>query len=87
MIGGTMSSIFQAMAFGPIASSLGHKKLGILAYKANQGLDLIADLFTSGKLVPAIDKIFPLAQTSEAFHHFGRNEFKGKIVISVSGES
>jgi NADPH:quinone reductase-like Zn-dependent oxidoreductase len=87
MIGGTMSSIFQAMVFGPIASSLGHKKLGILAYKANQGLDLIADLFTSGKLVPAIDKIFPLAQTSEAFRHFSRNEFKGKIVISVSGES
>ena len=83
MIGGDVSSLLQTGLFGPIISKLSHRHVGILAYEANKGIDVITQLFSSGKLFPVIDKIFPLSETREAFHYFASNQFKGKIVINV----
>lgn len=46
-------------------------------------MDILNELFETGKVTPVIDKCFPLEQTAEAFRHFGKGEFKGKIVITM----
>ena len=83
MIGGDVSSLLQTGLLGPIISRSGHSHVGILAYEVNKGIDLITRLFSSGKLSPIIDKIFPLTETRQAFQYFASNKFIGKIVITM----
>ena len=83
MVGGTVSSLLQAALLGPFISKSGSTHLGVLAYKANKSLDVITRLFTQGRLIPVIDKIFPLSETREAFRYFASGEVKGKIIIRV----
>jgi len=80
MIGGTMRSIFQIMFLRKFLSD-SDKKLTMLPYRANKGLDFMIELFESGKVVPVIDKVFHLAETPEAFRYYASGQFKGKIVI------
>jgi NADPH:quinone reductase-like Zn-dependent oxidoreductase len=82
MLGGTMSSIFQAMLFGRMIS--GDKKLGILGYQPNKDLDVMASLCLDGKVVPLIDKSFPLSDVAGAFRHFGTGNFVGKVIITFT---
>ena len=40
-------------------------------------------LLTTGKIKPIIDKVFPLAQASEAHQYMGENKNFGKIMLEV----
>jgi len=79
LVGGSMSVIFKALFFG----SLGSKKVGILAYKPNKDLDFLIDLIEAGKVVPVIDRCYPLSEVGEAIRHLGEGHVNGKIVINV----
>src|SRR5262249_43209712 len=48
--------------------------------------DLLAlrDLAEAGKLVPAIDRTYPLREVSDAFRYFGTGGVRGKVVIQVA---
>ncbi len=59
------------------------KKLGILAHKPNKGLDFMKELFEAGKVVPVIDRRYPLSEVPEALRHFGEGHAKGKLVINL----
>lgn len=59
------------------------KEMGLVAYKPNKDLNYLTALFESGKLKMAIDKCFPLAETADAFRHFGQGRFKGKAVVKI----
>jgi NADPH:quinone reductase-like Zn-dependent oxidoreductase len=83
MHGGASSRIFQIMVAGPLLSLLGGRKLSILFHKANKGLDVMNDLLTSGKLVPVIDKSFPLTDVVDALCYYGEGKTKGKLVIRI----
>jgi NADPH:quinone reductase-like Zn-dependent oxidoreductase len=84
MIGGTMGSLFQAMLLGSWIASTGNKKLGMLAYRQNRGLDFLGSLFTTGKVLPVIDRVYPLHDTPEAFRYYTSGQVKGKVVIRMS---
>jgi NADPH:quinone reductase-like Zn-dependent oxidoreductase len=43
----------------------------------------LIELYEAGKLVPAIDKRFPLSETAEALRYYGEGNTQGKIVITV----
>jgi len=62
---------------------LGSKKVGILAYKPNKDLDFLIDLIEAGKVVPVIDRCYPLSEVGEAIRHLGEGHVNGKIVITV----
>jgi NADPH:quinone reductase-like Zn-dependent oxidoreductase len=83
MVGGSSARIFQAIFLGPLISKTGSKKLGILAHKPNKGLDFMKELFEAGKVVPVIDRRYPLSEVPEALRYFGEGHAKGKIVITV----
>jgi len=79
LIGGSMSVIFKALFFG----SFGSKKVVCLLYKPNKDLAIIKDLFETGKVIPVIDRRYPLSEVGEAIRHLGDGHVKGKIVITV----
>jgi NADPH:quinone reductase-like Zn-dependent oxidoreductase len=40
-------------------------------------------LLEAGKVMPVIDKRFPLSETAEALRYLGTGHARGKIVITV----
>ena len=82
-VGGSMARVFQVMFLGPWASMTGSKKMGVLALKPNKGLDYLKELFEAGKIVPAIDRRYPLSEVPEALRYFGEGRARGKIVITL----
>jgi NADPH:quinone reductase-like Zn-dependent oxidoreductase len=43
----------------------------------------VEELFEAGKIVPVIDKSYPLSETPEAMHHFGVEHAQEKIINAV----
>lgn len=79
IVGGSMALVFRIL----LLKLTGNKKMNILAHKPNKELDYIKELFETGKVLPVIDKCYPLKDTPEAFRYFGAGHHKGKIVITI----
>ena len=82
-VGGKTSSILQLTLLGPLIKKKDNKTLTLVLHQPNKGLNIINELFESGKVKPVIDKCFPLSEITEAFWYFGKGRFKGKVVITV----
>lgn len=84
MAGGSTTQMFQALLLGAWMSEKGGKKLGALTAKANQkDLLIIKELLEGGKVVPVIDKHYPLSDTAEALRYLGQGHARGKVVITM----
>lgn len=84
IIGGGMPQILQGMTLGPLLSLLGRRKLRFLMAKLDRGdLELLADMLATGKIVPVIDRRFPLHEVADAVRYLEAEHAKGKVVISV----
>ena len=82
--GGSMAQIFQGMLLGPWISMTGSKKMGNLASKSNkEDLVFIKELLEAGKIVPVIDRHYPLSEVAEALRYYGEGHARGKVVIIV----
>ncbi|WP_100406944.1 NAD(P)-dependent alcohol dehydrogenase [Bacillus solitudinis] len=82
MIGGLTSRILQILFIGPWISMTEGKKMGLLMHKPNkQDLNFINELIESGKVVPVIDRRYPLSEVAEALRYFGEGHIQGKVVI------
>ena len=71
------------MALAPIIALLGSKKMGVVMHKANKDMDYVIGLFEAGKLVPVIDRTYPLDEVPDALRYFGTAKSQGKILITV----
>jgi NADPH:quinone reductase-like Zn-dependent oxidoreductase len=83
VIGGSQVRFFQTVFLGPWLSMIGSKKMGAVGAKPNEGLAFMIELFEAGKVVPVIDRRYPLSEVAEAFRYFGEGHVQGKIVITV----
>ena len=84
MAGGTSAQIFQAMLLGPWMSKSGGKKMGGVSAKPSQvDLVFVKGLLEAGRIVPVIDRRYPLSETAEALRYLGEGHARGKIVITV----
>ena len=83
-VGGSTAAILQTVFLGPLVSMIGSKKTGILMHKPNQ-MDLVYlnELLETGKVVPVIDRRYPLSEVARALRRFGEGHAKGKVVITV----
>jgi len=83
--GGAFSQILQAMLLGPFVSMFGNKKIGFMgvAKTAKEDLLVIKELLEAGKVVPVIDKCYPLSETAEAIKYLIEEHGRGKVVIKV----
>jgi NADPH:quinone reductase-like Zn-dependent oxidoreductase len=86
MTGGSMRQIFQTMLLAPWFSMTGGKKMGGITANANQkDLVFIKELMEAGKVIPVIDRVYPLAEVPEALRYLLAGHAKGKVVIKVEG--
>ena len=84
MTGGSMAQMFQAMLLGPWMSMSGSKKMGSLTAKLNQrDLVFVKELLEAGKVVPVIERRYPLSQAAEAVRYLEGGHAQGKVVITL----
>jgi len=57
--------------------------MGILVYKPNKDSAFLIDLIEAGKVVPVIDRRYPLSEVPEALRYLGEGHTLGKVVITV----
>jgi NADPH:quinone reductase-like Zn-dependent oxidoreductase len=83
-VGGSIAQFFQAMLLGPLVSRIGRKKVRSFIETANQkDLVFLKELLEARKIVPIIDKCYPLSETAEAIRYLVDVHAKGKVVITV----
>ncbi len=86
--GGSAKQMFQAMLLGPWISKTSSKKVGALGAKPNQqDLVFMRGLLESGKIIPVIDRCYPLSEGVEAIRYLVAGHAKGKVVISMEHEA
>jgi NADPH:quinone reductase-like Zn-dependent oxidoreductase len=86
MSGGSEAQMFQALVLGPLISESRGRKLGAVSAKALQeDLSVLKRLLEQRKVVPVIDRRYPLAETAEAFRYLESGHAKGKVVITIHG--
>jgi NADPH:quinone reductase-like Zn-dependent oxidoreductase len=82
--GGTAKQYFQALLLGPFISMMGGKKMGSMYANPNQeDYVFLTELFEAGKVVPVIDRCYPLSEVSEALQYLEEGRARGKVVITV----
>lgn len=77
--------LFEHMILGPRRSKAGGQRVGLSGTVTPNKADLIfvQELLESGKIVPVIDKCYPLSETAEAIRYLETGRARGKIVIKV----
>jgi len=72
---------------GALASISGGKKIGFMGIANIDENDLayLAGLLEAKKVVPVIDRRFPLSETAAAMSYLKEGHARGKIVIAVEG--
>jgi NADPH:quinone reductase-like Zn-dependent oxidoreductase len=84
MTGGSMAQAYQAMLLGRLMSMIGDKKMGNLIMKPNQkDLIFMKGLLEAGKVIPVIERRYPLSQVAQAIRYLEEGHAKGKLVITL----
>jgi 2-desacetyl-2-hydroxyethyl bacteriochlorophyllide A dehydrogenase len=85
VIGGSMKQIFQTILLGPLLSRSRSQKMGNVLARPNQkDLAIMKELLEAGKVVPVIDRWYPLSETAEAIRYLEAGHARGKVVITVT---
>jgi len=74
----------SALFLGPLISMTGSKKVSQLSHKPNvEDLIFMKELIEADKVVPVIDRRYPLSEVAEAVRYYGAGHPSGKVVITV----
>lgn len=85
MVGGSTPLIFQTVLFGRWISDENGKKISALMHQPSpKDLNVMTELFETGKVVPIIDRRYPLSEVPQALRYLGEGQTKGKVVITVA---
>jgi NADPH:quinone reductase-like Zn-dependent oxidoreductase len=84
MAGGKTAQIFEAVLLGSWYSEKNGRKLTNMLAQINQNdLLILQEMLETGKIVPVIDKRYPLEEVPEAMRYLGAGHARGKVVITV----
>jgi len=85
-VGGTTSTLLQAVLMGPLVSAFGSRKMGITWWWKPFKLEDVAfltELIEAGQLRPVIDRRYPLQEVPDAIRYLESGKARGKIVITI----
>jgi NADPH:quinone reductase-like Zn-dependent oxidoreductase len=84
MVGGAMAQVYEAMLLGPFLSMAGSQTLvNLAAVSRQEDLVVVKELIEAGRVVPVIDRRYPLHQVADALRYYGEGHSRGKVVITV----
>ena len=85
IIGGSFGTMLQVIVLGALISKMGSKRLGINVWEQNNREDLgfLTELYEAGKVMPVIDRRYPLSQVPEALRYLEEGRALGKVVITM----
>ena len=84
MAGGKPAQMFQSMLLGSwLSEKDGRKMGGVSAHMDQKDLLTLKELLDAGKVVPVIDRRYPLSEAAEALRYLGAGHAQGKVVITV----
>jgi NADPH:quinone reductase-like Zn-dependent oxidoreductase len=67
-----------------LRARIGRQRIGTFLARARQpDLNVLKDLAEAGKLVPVIDRTYPLSGVPDAFRYLGTRGVRGKLVIRI----
>jgi NADPH:quinone reductase-like Zn-dependent oxidoreductase len=73
------------MLLGPFISMTENKRMVNLMAQANkEDLVFLNELLESGKVVPVVDRGYPLSEVPDAVRYYEAGHARGKVVITVS---
>jgi len=83
--GGTLPQILQALLLGPLMSRKNGKKMGFMGIAKTNWKDLVylKELLEAGKIVPVIEKSYPLSEVPSAMRYVAEEHARGKVVVQV----
>lgn len=82
--GGSLAQFFQGVLLGPLVSRIGGKKVRTFIARINQtDLVFLKGLLEAGKVVPVIERSYPLSETAEAVRYLAEGHARGKVVITI----
>jgi NADPH:quinone reductase-like Zn-dependent oxidoreductase len=78
--------LFQHIALGAWVSRTGAKQIGMMStvHTDKEDLGLIKALLEAGRVVPVIDRCYPLCETAEAIRYLETGRARGKVVITAA---
>jgi len=86
MTGGGGRQVLQAMTAGPLLSMTSGRKIGnLMAVSKGPDIRFLKELLEAGKIVPVIDRTYPLAGVPDAIRYMEQEHARGKLIITVSG--
>lgn len=85
LVGGHARVLLGTVVAGPWVGWVTGKRVRVLMVPQSRAeLEEVTALVTEGAVVPAIDKVYPLERTREAFARVVAGDNRGKVVIEVS---
>ncbi len=82
-VGGSIHRLIEISLVGSLISLFTGKKLRVLIYKPNEGLDQISELVEKGLIRPVVDGPYGFDKIPELIQYFGEGKHLGKIVIEI----
>ena len=87
-VGGSVARLLQILLLGPWIRITTGKKIRILAVLPNlKDMEYMTELCEAGKIVPVIDRRYPLSEVPEALRYLGEGRVKSKVVIAVGHDN
>ncbi len=89
-VGGSMISFLQSLILTPFYSKAGKKQIASFLAKVNhEDLTILSGLLETGKVVPVIDRKYPLSEVPQAIRYLEMGHARGKVIVNVeqSGNS
>jgi NADPH:quinone reductase-like Zn-dependent oxidoreductase len=84
VLGGHLAQMIQVLLLGWLLSRLGNKKMrGMITNPNQKDLAFLKELLETGKVVPVIDRTYPLAQVVQAIKYLVEGHPRGKVVLAV----
>jgi NADPH:quinone reductase-like Zn-dependent oxidoreductase len=83
--GGTLGQILQAMLLKSLASRKGGKQIRLMgrAKVIQEDLVFLAKLLEEGRIVPVIDRSYPLREIADAMRYVEDTHARGKVIITM----
>ena len=82
----TLRRLFELIVLGAWVPRTGTKQIGMMStvHTNKEDLLFIKALLEAGKVVPVIDRCYPLRETAEAIRYLETGHARGKVIITVA---